>query len=789
MVELWIDDRECDIDSLPKIPIGFDVDKLKKAEGGRSGRTIELELPATPRNDAVFGSSKDVYATSRFNLEQHNAVVKLDGIVIFEGAVYLCATTIRRGGCEGYKIQISEGGAGWIEPVVYGKLSDLDIPFAAYLDLATISDSWEGDSAVRFLPVRRSDKRYGYSPSAMPVELIMLTDDYHPFISIAEMVRAMFAQSGYTMRSNFFDSEFGRSLYMSGDYARNDAADAKAKCDFFARRSAPTTAVADDAGRVYASNRFAAHSLGPMVDTADPTAVDSDGNLMVDTFNTLSAFSKKENGDICFTPARSVKAGFVLHLEYTTECKILSRDRLQGFDVVEGLDGVRVEFMLANTCKDYKRMMSPNLQYRVFVFDHVEGREYELATTYLDGTAETTGRWSSRSALVKTADKEPVAVSILYRDRGSTEWNLYREDWALYAGYIEERGKVDVCLDLRLPPQEITSGGSLDLDKLWFGGAEPGMEITLGVGTTLRPYFTTVPGVNSKLEFGDVAPRYIRQVELLDALGRMFNLTFFTDEKGREVYIEPLESFYDGEEIDVNDKICLSRGVEIADAGLDMPQTHKFSYRATDYATNRFNLENEDEFGSWSRRNRLYCTVDSTKDCGVELFTTTINVEKVTGFAPSASLMQVGDIGKQQDEGIDVAFTPHIVCYKGMRPLPENECWIAMSKYDSYPYATFADSEDVNLCFEGRNGVEGLCSYHIPELVRQEEGQRVTLDMHFTTAEAAALLMDDGPKSSVRKSFRFEIEGESSLYRLVKIKDWDTQNGIVRCTFERLLKD
>jgi hypothetical protein len=151
--------------------------------------------------------------------------------------------------------------------------------------------------------------------------------------------------------------------------------------------------------------------------------------------------------------------------------------------------------------------------------------------------------------------------------------------------------------------------------------------------------------------------------------------------------------------------------------------------------------------------------------------------------------MQVGDVGESLEEGLDVAFTPHIVCYKGMRPLPEGECWIAMNSYDSYPYVAFVDGEEVNLCFEERNGVEGLGSYHIAELERQEEGARVTLDICFTTAEAASLLTGDGPKPSVRKSFRIEIEGESSLYRLVKIGDWDTQRGVVRCTFERLLKD
>ena len=40
MVALWIDEQRCDIDSLPTIPIGFDVANLTKVESGREGRTI-----------------------------------------------------------------------------------------------------------------------------------------------------------------------------------------------------------------------------------------------------------------------------------------------------------------------------------------------------------------------------------------------------------------------------------------------------------------------------------------------------------------------------------------------------------------------------------------------------------------------------------------------------------------------------------------------------------------------------------------------------------------------------
>lgn len=484
-----------------------------------------------------------------------------------------------------------------------------------------------------------------------------------------------------------------------------------------------------------------------------------------------------------------MKVGFLLHLEYITDYKIISRDYFRGFNVVDGLHGLSVNFSLANTCKDQRERLMSNMQYRAIVFDHVSNRNYRLVAKLDSGLHSAIAEWSSRSTLVTTPNASLQSVNLFYRDDSSEEWQPYTEDWALYFGYVEEEGRVDVKMDIRIAPQEVAAGESLLLDKFWFKGAEPGMKLTICNGTTLRPYFTTVPGFGSPLEFKDVAPRQIRQVDMLEAVGEMFNLAFYTDRANKEVYIEPLEQFYDdAEAIDITHCIEYGNGLKIADAGLDTPQSHRFAYVEGDVASNRFNNANDTTLGSWRYYNHLYGTKDSVREIGGKLFTTTVNVQDVFSFAPSASIMRVGDVGVA-DEGIDAPFTPHIVCYKGLRELPEGECWIANKKLDSYPYATFFDAEDVNLGFEDREGVEGLNRFYKPELMRQEESHRVTLDLHLTTAEMASLFTESGPKPSIRKVFRFDIQGESSLYRIVRVKSWDIAKGRLCCTFERIAKD
>ena len=368
-------------------------------------------------------------------------------------------------------------------------------------------------------------------------------------------------------------------------------------------------------------------------------------------------------------------------------------------------------------------------------------------------------------------------------------WMVYTNDWALYPGDMNEEGRVDVVMDLRLPPQSIAAGEQYVIDKVWFGGAEAGMNITVGNGTTLRPYFTTVPGYNSTLHFGDIAPRLIRQADLLVALGEMFNLVFHTDKSRREVYIEPMEEFYEGGEVvEITDRIDLSGGIEIRDAGLDKPQNYHFAYRNGDLASHRFNLENETTLGEWSFRNPLYGTKRSSKRLGSRLFTTTLNTSNILGSAPSASIMQVGDVGGEE-ENFEVAFTPRIVCYKGMRTLPNGESWGIATRIDRYPYAAFVDEESINLCFEKRNNIEGLNRYYLPMLQRQQESRRVTLDLRLTTAEIATLFTADGRKPSLRTLFRINIQGESLPFRLAKIEHWNAESNIVRCTFEQELNN
>lgn len=791
-MRLYVDNTLCDMAKKVVIPLNFDAEQLSSPEGQRSGRTVELWLPETPTNNNILGFSRDIYAASRFNEEHHTARIEEQGVCLFEGTAYLLATQVGDGALGGYHLRITDGGHAWIRRAVYDSLAEADIEFEAELTLPGINELLRRDeTAVRMLPIFRS--RTMESPTqigSLPPQQVMLTDDFHPFISVASLVDSLFASSGYTLNSRFFRSDLFRSLYMSGEFSTKDVEEQRARCNFCARRQNEGRATANQFGRVYASPAVSLHSVGNIVDTADPTATDEGGAVMSDTFATNGSFSIDDDGFACFTPSIAVQAGFMLHLEYSTDYRIASRQRLTGFDVIEALPAARVAFNILNTHEDQRNRALPGTSYRAIIFDHVEGRKYRLIEDTPTASA-VIGEFASRTALVTTeSNMTGPAFRLYYQDSGMDfdEWYMYEDDWALYFGYVEECGTTKVSLDLRIPPQEVAAGESLRLDKVWFGGAEAGMNIALSTSCRLTPYFSAMPGYGSILHFEDVAPRNIRFIELLEALAQMFNLVFYTDAAAKCVYVEPMEWFYNEDKVvDWSDKIDLSKPIVIRDAAIDRPQRHSFAYVSADAASERYNSHYGTKLGAWRFNIPIYGTTESEKQRHNPLFTTTLNATGLYAAAPSASIMQVDERG--DTTGIEAKLTPRIVRHLGMRPLPEEELW-PLTAEASYPLAAFLlPSEGVNLCYEDHEEVMGLHHYYDKCLQRECERHRVTLSLRLTPLEISQLFKFDGAHPSVRSTFRLTIGGESSLFRLERITLFESNGATTECQFVRVTKD
>ena len=783
-MELNIDGKPCDLGSERIAVPGYDAAALADVEAAREGRSLTLTIPATMRNDALAGFARDPHTAERFNATLHTAELTAEGSVMLSGTVRMLSASD-----EGYRIEIRDGGAGWAKNAARRMFNALGVDFRAALTPETILAGWTDDSPVKFFPIRRDEYPQQNSPSdLLPAERILSVDDYHPFLHVATLVETIFAEAGYRIESNFTGSPEFRSLYMSGAYPSRDTAALAARMGFYARRLAPATAQGNHLGRVSANPSTTANSVGNIVETATPQTLDTDGEPIPELCNNGNCFGF-DKGRIVFTPTTEVSAGFEYYLKYTTDHRILTRERLRGFDSVYLGTGADMPFTLANRYEDRRPDISPGHRYLAIVFNHTDGVQYRLAYTK-DGAAEALWtEFSARTAQVTTPASGTVAAPVLFI-RSGTRWVRYAGDWALYDGYVTETGRTTVELRVRTAPERIAPASPKFFDRIYFYGAEEGMSLTLHKECSLRPRFSSAPGYGSAITFADVARHPIRQSALLEALQHLFNLRFHTEEETKTVRIEPADEFFgSGTTADWRDRSDFSQPVVLADIAPEIHESRTWGYQEGDGAVNRFNAGAGSPFGEWSVRTDSYAAREGDQVLRNPLFRPTLSEAGHYANAPSAQIMQVGDRDDVQEDGTN--FTPRIVRFAGMHPLPDGERWGFPSGQAQYPLAAFhfagdGAAEGFTLCFEDRDGVRGLHRYYDLQTGRESAGRRITLSLRLAPHEFESLFTPGTGAPDLRSAFLLDT-GEGTVRAALRaVEDYDPQAASVRCTFTQL---
>ena len=796
MIRVTIDGRECPVDRSQSVKIDYDASSLADVAGARQAPRAEIAVRATKGMRRLFGNADDPLTAERFNRTVHRAEIDADGAVLFRGTARLTGT-VCRGGDAVYRVEVRGDTALWARSAALRKLSDAGLKCSATLTAEDIGRSWSDNRPVKFFPVNRVNRELSSSSvSLLPAQTVMTVDDYWPFVSVTALVEAIFRDAGYTVESRFMQTPLFRSLYMSGAY--NGAADASSRkrtMDFLAGRTADATAVADSFGRVNMSATMKLNTVGNIVDTAAAYVTDSSGRSVATGFySTNGCFSIDETtGVACFRPKSETVAGFEYSIAYVTDYRIESRTELKGFDSVYLGNDVYVRFKLANRFEDQQQTPLAGYAYKVMIFDYDPSCRYRLKAmadgqlvTLLDTTARMT-------ALTLPAGRKYTAMQLLRAESGSNVYNSMGDDWALYWGFVEERGRTEIELRVRTPAERLSPLSVKRFDELFAEGAEAGMTFTLLKRTTVRPVFASTAGYGSRVDFGDVAPADIRQSELLEALGQMFDLRFCTDEVTKRVFIEPYGDFFSGGVVDWSDRIDLTAPVVMTDPSLGMHETVTLAYAEEDGIVRRFNNSTGRRLGRWSFAPDSQAALDGEQTLRNPLFAPTLNERDKYFEARSASIMQVRDTDEESGDDTLGNFSTRIVRYAGLRPLAEGETWGEPFAEGRYPMAAFhfagdARTEGFSLCFEDRDGVTGLHEFHGRRLKEESEGLLLTLSLHLLPEEVAALhrCAEDGP--SVRSLFRLDIGGRTAgaLYTLRSIEGYDPSQPTVRCTFTKI---
>lgn len=787
-MELKIDGKVCEVTSSESASRSWSSTSLRSIAAQREGWEVEISLPITPANSQLLGHPDQPHMVERFNHSRHTATLSWEGTTLFTGSAHLISSNPSTPEA-GYRLRIRGGTADWAHTAATSQLDELPIDFSMSLTPERIVQSWSEESPVRFLPIRYDDYQTDYAEgSVMPVERILSTDDYHPFLHAATLVRKIVEQQGYTLRSAFVESDFFQELYVSGAYPERNVEALQRRLDFLARRTADGTTTANSSGRVYAVPHQTAHSVGNLVDAFTPQATDEEGNVLSDCFTANNSL-KMEDGVLLYRPGCEAEVGFEYRLSYTTDYRILSRTRLTGFDSLSLGSNADFRFELANRFEDRRSELTAGQNYRLIVFGHTEGETYRL----LLGDGSLVAEFASRTASVSLpAAGEPGTATLYHREDGV--WSPWEGDWALYDGFITECGTTEVELTLRTSPEPLGPTTPKYFNNIFFYGAEPGMSFTLHKGSRLTPFFSSRPGLGSVVDWSNVTALGITQGELLEALGHLFNWRIFTDEEQRVVTIEPAERFYETEEcIDWSSRMVKS-DLAIEESDCEEHGIRHYGYIEGDGTVERFNHREGEHFGRWS------VLMDSTATrSGVErltnpLFSATLNEAGGMEGAPSALIPVVGN--RDDMESIDTLhFTPRILRYRGLHPLPAGERWGYPAAEGYYPLAAFHfagddHSEGFTLCFEDREGLPGLHRFYDDELCHRNLARRLRATLRVEPFEAEALWhLAEAGSPGLNATFRLRLEGEPVKGRLERIERYDPASGIIRCSFTLLCDD
>lgn len=820
-MKLFIDGAEADINASTSIKASLSIAQITDPEKSQTGYSKPFALPATPKNRQIFGHCSEPNSAQTFNQSRHTARIEQDGCIIMSGDIYTIAYTENGSGSAEYSVAIIGPGKEWVRKAAATPLRSIGIDFNETITAAMIGQSWTWDKPVRFLPVQRDSFEIENNNSHLfPPVKILSFEDYHPFLHVKTMFQTILESAGYAIESDFMSEDMFNSLYMSGNYPRKNTDGDKSKMDFLAGRFADATAVANSTGKVYADPLSNLNTVGNIVDTANPRE-EKNSKVLENVFSKNNCFTKIGNR-IAFVPTHSVVVGFEFKIQYKADYYMADRHELKTFNKLYlGASQIR-DYKVVNSNSDKKDEFTTSRTYMAIVFEHQTGDSYqfrydELANEQVDPQNPMPGdvteriltTFNSRTQTITATGSKPVAnPQIWIKTQGSSAYQLCTKDWALYDGYVTERGEVEVEMTVRSSPERVLPSQPKYFDQIYFGGAEPGMKFTLGKSTSLRPLFAGYPCEGSTVKFEDVAAHEVSCLDFVNAVRHMFNLSFFTDSLEKKVRIEPRRDFYrSGPIVDWSSRIDLAKPIRITDPGNELPQIYTLRYQTGDGTVTRWNRQNNERFGShsWDINNRF--AKEGEKVFLNPLFTASMSASGNFPDAPAAILTQAGDRDSDIMKDVEeLNFPAKIVSYLGMVQLPGSQKWGWPAYQDKYPLLVFHhDANDssgawvtstanpdhlgtdiqngFSLCFEDRDSLQGLHRFYDRTLEMSDNSKRLEVYICLRPEEIEPFVCPNSMGRDFRALYRLVINGENAIYRLEQVADYDPNETSTKCIF------
>lgn len=235
---LQIDGKFYDLDLYEDLPItaNLSINSITELQERSAGFSNTFTLPGTKKNKERFSSFYEVSGVDFNPLTEINCVIQSNGADIFRGNLRL-NSVINTGDYQEFEVYITTDVGSFVSQIDGLKIKDINFNDLLHtLDYDNITTSWEatsGDTAGLFggkilyglanfgYPYYSGTTTPNFTISTTGTENFTLSGNpvpeyyFKPQIRVKEIVERIVGQTDYTLISDFFDTPYFRSIYMT----------------------------------------------------------------------------------------------------------------------------------------------------------------------------------------------------------------------------------------------------------------------------------------------------------------------------------------------------------------------------------------------------------------------------------------------------------------------------------------------------------------------------------------------------------------------------------------------
>jgi len=746
-IQLFLDGTEIDLTQENQISINYACADIDKLEGNatKGSFSYEITIPATDSNKKFFYFPELILEDSFDASTEKEALLEVDGTPILRGYARI-KSIIKDGSIANYKVILYEGNSGWISALKDQSIKDID--FANY---DQIYNKVNQQSTNSFIPNTFVSYPLIHLGKLTKGETEWSVEDRYPAFNLRTIFNRIFKDAGYTVVSDFIDSEFFSRLYMTTDKVPERK---KSELEPHKFKVLHDMVLRDSNGDPTPSaNAFLWKNNKPLV---EDLFVKPDFNFLEGEFYE-SGTGSSGVGTQTYTYEdlgfyyNSTDGGIVLQRTpiYNDRGRKIADVRGHYLCNFKGKMSFNYDYNLSNKCTSggtsrslEKTITIALVRYRRdsvgYKMDILETRNPTIAKAKQGTPQYITGSFNSQSVETEIGDYYTFLV------------------------------RCDSAIDNSNDAVAIEHEGNRMYNKVYS---------TLTDGTDLI--------------ISDNIPD-IKQKDIIADVRSLFNLYFYTDELSKKVYIEPRDNFYSQTAIDWSSKLDVSKSKIISHLGDNLGDEITFTY----------NIDSSDKY--------IKTIEESTNDDDILLSKTIDNtnknakdgttVKRINNFAPTylgsaivtAPTAKIAYIGSDETFDTDTKkvtkWKPRLLFHKGITNLTNGEFW----RYEGVEYDYFPDftvnyqlpnyEKHLNsLDWNDKYYAKGLYSRYWSNTINTiNESRKVQL---YLKLDALDILNLD-----FRTPIYLEESGDGHYYHLEQIHDYTPNaKGSFKCTLIKVI--